>query len=170
MGSWKMLTREALGSGKVKILSQDYSKLQSQLAGDLSAAAATAAMADGGKRKKLRVSGSELASAVPAGATVKLEQVAMSKLKMGDILCVNLGQGPELRRFVKLKIAKTDTYLLTANDELSVKEPLPNSAVIGKVVEAEIAGRKWDPSKENPFRRFWSKLTEYGTHKPFGIG
>ena len=152
-------------------LSQDYTKLQSQLAGDVSAAAVAASLADGGKkRKKLRIANSEIPSAVPAGATVAVQQIPMSKLKMGDVLCVNVGNGPQLRRFVKLKIAKSDTYLLTTYDGYSKKEALPNSAVIGKVVEAELGGKKWDPSKENPFRRFWSRLTEYGTHKPFGLG
>lgn len=94
----------------------------------------------------------------------------MGKLNMGDIVCVNLGQGPQVRRFVKLKIAKADTYLLTTYDGYSKKEALPLSALVGRVAEAEAAGRTWNPSAENPLQRFWSKLTEYGTHKPFGLG
>lgn len=94
----------------------------------------------------------------------------MGKLNMGDIVCVNLGQGPQVRRFVKLKIAKSDTYILVTYDGFDKKEALPQSALVGRVVEAEVAGKSWDPSAENPLRRFWSRLTEYGTHKPFGLG
>lgn len=139
------------------------------MAGDLSAAAVGASLAQGQKRQKIRLTNSELNN-IPNGAALSIEAVAMGKLNMGDIVCVNLGQGPQVRRFVKLKIAKNDTYILVTHDGYDKKDALPQSALVGRVVEAEVAGKTWDPSAENPLRRFWSKLTEYGTHKPFGIG
>lgn len=150
---------------------QDYRELQSQVAGDLSAAAASASLAAGsGRRKKIKLANSELPSVVPAGSTIHLEAVAIGKLVMGDIICVTLGQGPQLRRFVKLKMTASDTLLLTTYEGFNKKEALPKSAIVGRVAEVEAAGKSWDPNKENPLKKFWGKLTEYGTHKPFGLG
>ena len=151
-------------------MSNDYRQLQNQIAGDLSAAATSAHLAQGASRKKIRVSNSELPSVIPSGATISIESVVMGKLVMGDILCVNLGQGPQVRRFLRLKMTKSDTLVLTAREDSNKKEPVPKSALVGRVVEAEAGGRTWVPSRENPLKRFGRRLTEYGTHKPFGIG
>lgn len=151
-------------------MANDYSSLQNQMAGDMSAAATAAALGGGGGRKKIHIRQSELPSLVPNGARVWIEGTAISKLVMGDIICVTLGQGPQLRRFVRLKMTQSDTLLITAYEGFNKKEALPKSSLVGKVVEAEAGGKKWDPNKQNPIARFWGKLTEYGTHKPFGLG
>jgi hypothetical protein len=151
-------------------LSKDYRNLHHQIAGDLSAAATSASLAQGARRKKIRLSNSDLPSAIPAGSTISIESVAIGKLVMGDIICVTLGQGPQIRRFLRLKMTKSDTLIMTTHEGLDTKEALPKSALVGRVVEAEAGGAKWNPGKQNPFKRFWSKLTEYGTHKPFGLG
>ena len=153
-------------------MNKDYSNLHQSIAGDVTAAATAASLVGGKKRKKLRLRGSDLPSLVPGGSQVCIEAVAVGKLTMGYIICINPGNGeaPQVRRFVKLKITKDDTYLLTASEGVAKKQPLPKSALVGKVVEAEANGKKWDPTQENPLKKFWGKLTEYGTHKPFGIG
>ena len=89
---------------------------------------------------------------------------------MGDIICVNTGKSAQVRRFIKLKMTKSNTALLTAYEGFNKKEALPTSSLVGKVVEVEANGKSWDPNKVNPLTRFWHKLTEYGTHKPFGLG
>ena len=151
-------------------LSKDYNQLRSQIAGDLTAAATSASLAGGSGKKKVRIIDSELPSAIPAGSRVSLESVAFGKLNMGDIICVNTGKSAQVRRFIKLKMTKSDTLLLTAYEGFEKKEALPKSSLVGRVVEVEAGGRTWDPNKESALKRFWDKLTEYGTHKPFGLG
>lgn len=151
-------------------LSNDYRALQNQLAGDLTAAATSASLAGGAKSKKVRIIESELPSTIPQGSKVSLEQVAFGKLTMGDIICVNTGSRPQVRRFIKLKMTKNQTALMTACEGSAQKEMLPTSSLVGKVVEVESGGKSWDPNKENFLTKFWQKLTQYGTHKPFGIG
>lgn len=153
-------------------MNKDYTDLHQQIRGDVSAAATAASLADGRKRRKIRLRGSDLPSTVPGGSQISIEAVAVGKLVMGDIICINAGEGdgPQVRRFVKLKMTKHDTLLLTASEASNTKLPLPKSALVGKVVQAESNGKKWDPTKENPIKKFWGKLTEYGTHKPFGLG
>jgi len=151
-------------------VTKDYKDLHQQIAGDISAAATSASLTSGGKRKRIRLPKSDLPSIVPPGTAVALENVAIGKLNMGDVICVTLGEGPQVRRFVKLKMTAQDTYLLTAHEGSDKKEALPKSALVGRVAEAELGSRKWDPSKENLLKKFWGKLTEYGTHKPFGLG
>lgn len=140
------------------------------MAGDVHAAAASASMASGGKNKKFRIVESHLPSDIPHGAEVFVEPVAFGKLSMGDIICVNLNGAAKVRRFVKLKMTTSDTYLLAAYEGYDKKEALPKSSLVGRVVKAEAAGKSWTPGKENILQKFWSKLTEYGTHKPFGLG
>ena len=89
---------------------------------------------------------------------------------MGDIICVNTGKSAQVRRFIKLKMTKSDTLLLTAYEGFDKKEALPKSSLVGRVVEVEAGGQTWNPNKENALKRFWDRLTEYGTHKPFGLG
>ena len=72
-------------------LSKDYRDLQSQIAGDLTAAATSASLAGGSKNRKVRIIDSELPSVIPTGSRVSLESVAFEKLSMGDIICVNMG-------------------------------------------------------------------------------
>jgi len=151
-------------------LSNDYSQLHGQIAGDLTAAATSASLAAGSGRRKLTIRDSQLPSIIPAGAKVSLEQVAFGKLAMGDIICVNTGNQPQVRRFIKLKLTKSNTALLTAYEGFKKKDALPTGSLVGRVVEVEAGGKSWDPNKEGPLKKFWGKLTQYGTHKPFGIG
>lgn len=149
---------------------KDYSSLKNRIAGDVSAAAATASLASGGKNKKLRVRESDLPSVIPNGATVTVESVPFAKLNMGDIICVNLNKQTRLRRFIKLKMTSDDVLLLTGYEGRKTKDPLVKTSLIGRVVEVETESGRRDPCKENVVQQFWNKLTEYGTHKPFGLG
>ena len=151
-------------------LSKDYRDLQSQIAGDLTAAATSASLAGGSKNRKVRIIDSELPSVIPTGSRVSLESVAFEKLSMGDIICVNMGKSPQVRRFLKLKLTKSNTLLLTALEGSSKPEALPTTTLVGRVVQVEANGKTWNPRSENLLTRFWHKLTEYGTHKPFGLG
>jgi hypothetical protein len=151
-------------------LSKDYKDLQSQIAGDLTAAATSASLAGGSKSRKVRIVDSELPSVVPAGSKVSLESVAFGKLAMGDVICVNMGKSPQVRRFIKLKMTHSKTALLTAYEGFDQKEALPTTSLVGRVVQVEAGGRSWNPNKEPFLSRLWHKLTEYGTHKPFGLG
>ena len=136
----------------------------------MSAAATSAAMVGGGVRKKFKLPASDLPSVIPPGSSVSIEAAAMGKLSMGDIICVSKGKAAVVRRFVKLKMTKNDTVLLTAMEGSSEKEMIAKSQLMGKVVKVEAAGKSWDPNNENFVKKFWGKLTEYGTHKPFGLG
>ncbi len=89
---------------------------------------------------------------------------------MGDIICVRDGSELAVCRFVKAKIMKSNTFLLVAKEGHEKKEPLPRDALLGIVEKVEHGGKVFNPSsRENPFKKFWGKLTEYGTHKPFGL-
>jgi 3D (Asp-Asp-Asp) domain-containing protein len=154
----------------LKALKNDYKDLQSQIAGDLTAAATSASLAGGSKTRKVSIVKSELPSIIPTGSRVSLESVAFGKLSMGDIICVNMGSSPQVRRFIRLKMTQSSTVLITAYEGFSQKEALPTTSLVGRVVQVDANGKTWDPSKENPLSRFWHKLTEYGTHKPFGLG
>ncbi len=149
-------------------MSKDYSHMQAQMAGDLRAAAAVSSTA---KEKDFRISTSHLPKIIPSGAKVNVKSLPIGKLKMGDIICVSMDKQVVLRRFLKLKLAKNDTYLLTAYEGFDRKEALPKSCLLGRVVTFEAGGQVLDPYKlEGLFGKFWNRLTEYGTHAPFGIG
>lgn len=113
---------------------------------------------------------SDLAALVPDGAVLEVQAVNFTKLQMGDVICVSSGRETSVRRYVKLKMTQKGEYLLCAYDGLGKKEALPKSSLIGKVVSVQAGGRTYDPSKEEgALKAFWGKLTEYGTHKAFGI-
>ena len=136
----------------------------------MNAAATSASMVGGSKVKKVRIEQSDLPSVIPHRAQVSLQAVAFGKLGMGDLICVMIGGEQKVRRFIKLKMTQNDTLLLTAYEGFGKKEALPKSVLIGRIIEVEGGGRTWDPTKESPLKRFWGRLTEYGTHKPFGLG
>lgn len=146
-------------------MSKDYSALQNEIAGDLNAAATSAA-----GQKKIKLTNSDLKSLIPDNAVLELQPVQFTKLQMGDVICVSSGRDTVVRRFVKLKMTKQGEYLLCAYDGFGKKEALPKSCLIGRVVSVQAQGQTYDPrKKEGAFASFWGKLTEYGTHKAFGI-
>lgn len=150
-------------------LSKDYSHLKKELAGDLSAAATSVSLSSSGVRK-VKLPTSHLRSLIPDGAVLEVQTIKFTKLQMGDVICVSTGRETMVRRYVKLKMTKNGEYLLTAYDNCGKKEALPKTALLGKVVSVQANGRTFDPRKEeNPLSAFWGKLTEYGTHKAFGI-
>ena len=155
---------------KGSALSKDYSALQNEIAGDMKAAEASVSLSVGGGSKKIRLPKSDLAALIPDGAVLEVQAVNFTKLQMGEIVCCAHGRDTVVRRFVKLKMTKQGEYLLFAYDGFGKKEALPKSAVIGKVVSVTAQGQTYDPHKrENPLSAFWGKLTEYGTHKAFGL-
>jgi hypothetical protein len=155
---------------KGSTVSKNYSNLQNELAGDLTAAATSVSLMGANGTKKVRIGKSHLPRLIPDGATLEVQAVTFTKLQMGDVICVSAGRDTVVRRFVKLKMTKADTYLLTAYDGFTKKEVLPKGALIGKVVSVQAQGRTFDPQKEENFlTAFWGRLTEYGTHKAFGI-
>lgn len=155
---------------KGSTVSKDYSALKNELAGDLSAAATSVSLMNKGGTKKVRLVSSDLKGLIPDGATLEIEAVQFTKLAMGDVICISTGRETSVRRFVKLKMTKEDTYLLTAYDGFGKKEALPKGALVGRVVNVTAGGKTFHPLKnENALSGFWGRLTEYGTHKAFGL-
>ena len=155
---------------KGSTVSKDYSTLQNELAGDMNAAATSVSLMNKGGTKKLRLGQSDLKGLIPDGAVLEVEAVNFTKLAMGEVICVSTGRETVVRRFVKLKMTKADTYMLTAYDGFGKKEALPKSVLIGRVVNVTAGGKEFHPLKnENPLSAFWGRLTEYGTHKAFGM-
>jgi hypothetical protein len=67
-------------------------------------------------------------------------------------------------------MTKADAYLLTAYEGFDKKEMLAKGALIGRVVNVTAHGRTYNPRKEEGLiKALWGKLTEYGTHKAFGV-
>lgn len=149
---------------------KDYSDLQSEIAGDLKSAAASVTMSTGGGTRQIKLKESVLPTLIPNNAILEVKAAKFTELKMGEIICVAIGREMSVRRFVKLKMTNKDTLLLTAYEGFDKKEALPKGTLLGRVVKVNAGGQSYDPSKrENPFTKFWGRLTEYGTHKPFGI-
>ena len=137
---------------------------------ELRVASAAFSALGGAKSQRVRMQESDVPSLVPSGASLKVSTVRFQDLKMGDLICVRIGSRLAVRRFVKTKIAKSDTYLLTAREGFGKKEALLRSSLIGRIDGVEFQGLKYDPSKqENVLKKFWGMLTEYGTHKAFGV-
>lgn len=140
------------------------------LSQELRLAVATASIGDTGKTRKVHLLESDLPSLVPSQSLLKVRSVKFNDLKMGDIVCVRVGNKITVRRFVKTKITRSHTLLLTAEEGADKKEALPQNCLLGKVDKVSFGGQTFDPaSKENFLQKFWGKLSEYGTHKPFGI-
>lgn len=140
------------------------------LSKEMRAAAAAASMTDSGTSRKVMLVNSELPSLIPSKSLLTIRSVKFNNLKMGDIICVRVGSDFTVRRFVKPKITRAHTLLLTVEEGADKKEALPQSCLLGKVESVEFGGKCFDPaSKENFLKKFWGKLTEYGTHKAFGI-
>jgi hypothetical protein len=155
---------------KGSTLSKDYSALQHEMAGDLKAAETSVSMHNSSGSKRVKLPTSHLKALIPDGCVIEIQSINFTKLQMGDVICVSSGRETLVRRFVKLKMTKQGEYLLTAYDGSGKKEALPKSCLLGKVVNVNANGQNYDPrKKENPISAFWGKLTEYGTHKAFGI-
>ena len=152
-------------------MARDYQALQDELSNDLTAAATTAHLASSsGAQRKILIPKSDLKSIIPDASLATVESTPLGKLVMGNIIVVGLEDGPHLRRFVRMKMRNKDTLLITAFDGFGKKQALPKSSLLGKVIKVENAGKVWDPGKENVVKKFWNRLTEFGTHKPFGLG
>ena len=137
---------------------------------ELRAAVTTASLGDRGKTRNVMLTESELPTLIPSQSLLKVRSVRFEDLKMGDVICVRVGTTFRVRRFVKTKITSSHTLLLVAQEGFNKKDPIPVNAFLGKVDEVESGGRKFDPlKKESFFQTFWGKLTEFGTHKPFGL-
>lgn len=144
-------------------------KRETSITQELRFAVAATSMGAGSSRK-VRLPESDVPSLVPSGSTLEVSSVKFCDLKMGDLICVQVGGSFNIRRFVKVKMTKKDTYLLTAREGFDKKEALPRNSLMGRVDSATHRGQKIDPnSQENFLTKFWGKLSEYGTHKPFGI-
>ena len=151
-------------------MANDYSGMRNQIAGDLNAAATAASLSGGGGSKTIKLRESDCPKVVPGNCKITVKSTAFAKLAMGDIICVSLDGKPTIRRFVRLKMTQNDTFLITAYEGFDKKQALPKSSLMGKVTQVEAGGRTWDPGNENLVTKFWNKLTEFGTHKPFGLG
>lgn len=148
-------------------MSKDYSALQNQLKGDFAAAAT---LANNGSGRRIKVMKSDLNVLVPVGSTVEIEPITITKLQMGDVVCISSAKEVVLRRFIRLKMTNANTYMVLAHANSKEKEQALNSALIGKVVNVNLKGENYDPSKkENFVQALWGRLTEYGTHKAFGF-
>jgi hypothetical protein len=144
--------------------------LNTLLAGEVSAAAKVASMVTAGKTRKFRLGESDIPSLIPSGAAVTVQSVKLSDLKMGDMICVRVGTTIAVRRFVKIKVTTSHILLLTAHENADKKEPLAKSNLLGRVESVTSAGNTFSPLKrEGTFRKLWGMLTEFGTHKPFGL-
>ena len=143
---------------------------KNDLLAELNAAATTASMSDRGKSRKVLLVESDLPSLIPSRSLLKVRSVKFTELRMGDIICVRVGSDFVVRRFVKTKITRENTLLLSAREGSDKKDPIPQSSLLGKVEEAESAGETYDPlKKEGLVQRLMGKITEYGTHRPFGV-
>lgn len=141
------------------------------LAEELSAAATAASMTSSGTTRHIQLADSELPSLVPSGSLLKVRATKFSVLNMGDLICVRVNGAFAVRRFVKTKFTNSDTYILVAHEGNTEKEVLPRNCLLGKIEAINAGGKTYNPlASEGPIKRFWGKLTEYGTHKPFGLG
>lgn len=127
---------------------------------ELRLAVSAAALTKSGASRQLPLGRSDLPSIISNDTLIKVKAVKFSDLKMGDIVCVRQGGQIAVRRFVKLKMTNQDTYLLVAREGCDQKETLSRAALVGKVDETR---------PEGLLTKFWGRLTEYGTHKPFGL-
>ncbi|MFA5504789.1 MAG: hypothetical protein WC314_18970 [Vulcanimicrobiota bacterium] len=140
------------------------------LAQELQVAVTTASLGDKGKTRRVMLVESNLPSIIPSQSLLKVRSLKFQELKKGDIICVRIGSGFWVRRFIKSKMTRDNTLLLVAQEGFDKKESIPMNALLGKVDEVEHNGRAFDPlAGENFLKSFWGKLTEYGTHKAFGF-
>lgn len=71
---------------------------------------------------------------------------------------------------MKTKITRENTLLLSAKEGSEQKDPIPQNALLGRVEEVEAGGAVFEPLKrEGLFKSLMGRLTEYGTHRPFGL-
>lgn len=150
-------------------IAKNQERLSQALKDELTAAA-TAACLSSGNARHVRIGESDLPSLIPSRSLLKVNPIKFSELKMGDLICVRVGNDIAVRRFIKSRITAAHTLLLTALEGSEEKDQVTRPCFLGRV-EAVNAGKKsYDPlAKEGMIRRFWGKFTEYGTHKPFGL-
>ncbi len=142
----------------------------SSISSELRLAATTASMTDFGTSRNIMLVTSDLEKLIPSGSLLSVRSIKFSSLKMGDIICVREGSSIAVRRFVKTKMTPSETYLLTAKQDFDKKEPVRRDRLLGRVDTFQHSGQTIDPHRvEGPLKRFWGKLTEYGTHKAFGL-
>lgn len=142
----------------------------SSISQELRAAATAASLSSTGTTKHIQIQNSDVPSLVPNNAYLKVTSVKLQDLKMGELVCVRVGGAYSVRRFVKIKHAASQTLVLTAREGYDKKEPINRAALLGKVEAMSVGGKAIDPLKnEGILKSFWGKLTEYGTHKPFGL-
>lgn len=140
------------------------------LSHELSTALTDASLTGSGSTRHLRLENSDLPSLIPAQALLKVKDTKFDALKMGELICVRLGGAVAIRRFVRTKMTTSQTLLLTAREGFGKKEALPKGCLLGRVESINTGNESFDPLKgEGLLVRFWGMLTEYGTHKPFGI-
>lgn len=111
--------------------------------------------------RKLVVHRSDLPSAVPDGAKVRVHAVNHMNLKAGDFLVVRTEEGIGLRRFVKMNIGRRNTTLVVAT-ETSTEEVKVRS-LVGRVSLVEAGGRGFDPNPKSWFSSVAMRLTRCGT-------
>ena len=137
---------------------------------EMRVAVAATSMGVAGNARKIRLNDSDVPSLAPSESVLEVQPVKFTELKMGDLICVRDGNTFNVRRFVKVKMAKSDTYLLTAREGFDKKEALPRNSLMGRVESVTHRGQSFNPMATESFmKKFFGKLTEYGTHKPFGI-
>lgn len=140
------------------------------LSQELRTAVTASSMGMVGTKKRIRLLESDVPSLAPSGSALEVEVVKFSNLRMGDLICVQIGRSIRVRRFVKAKMTQKDTYLLTAHEYQDKKEALPRTCLMGRVRSVNHRGQTYDPAKQESFlTKLRGKLTEYGTHRPFGI-
>lgn len=148
-------------------MSKDYEDFRNSIVSEVNSASITARAASGRLKQKFRITNSELPSLVPVGAEIEVEPIVFTKLKAGDVIYVRYNGKLSLKRYIKLKMTASNSYLTVTEEGSKEAEVLPKGCLVGKVVQASYKGKSYDPSKQGPVQGFINLLTEYGTHTPF---
>ncbi len=114
--------------------------------------------------RRLKVAKSDLPSQIPDGARVSVEPASFFKLRAGDYVVIRSRDGIALRRFVRSHIGPFTTLELATEHGT---EKLPVKALMGRIIEVEAAGQKFDPNPTNWFSSMANRLTACGTRAPF---
>lgn len=144
--------------------------LSDQIAQELSAATTAASMSSSGTTRHIKIEESDLPSLIPDASLIRVKPCKFGGLKMGDLICIRTGSTFAVRRFVKTKMMGPKTLLLTVREGFAKKEALPTGCLLGKIEAVNSGESSYDPLQTTGlWQRFWGMLTEYGTHKPFGL-
>lgn len=145
----------------------DYRGFQDSVAGELNRASMAAQGMQVGNQRKVRIKDSDLAR-IPPGASVELETVPFHRLRCGDVVMVRNGSEVQLRRFLKLGMTGSRTFLVTTHDKANEGvETLKTGALVGRIVSAEYRGHTYNPGEEGALQALLNRLTDYGTTNPF---